>query len=133
MIADREEQYLRYRFGFDDDIEHPLTETAKHKAPKKYQAGLRSEFQEMFNSRTMAEARIVRDRIIEDYRDIAEAAVACLDEGFESAMTVMLLPVGLRRYYRTTNHLERLNKELKRHMLKHSLMKGAGPVFRSCG
>jgi RNA polymerase primary sigma factor/RNA polymerase sporulation-specific sigma factor len=30
MIADREEQYLRYRFGFDDDIEHPLTETAKH-------------------------------------------------------------------------------------------------------
>ena len=30
MIADREEQYLRYRFGFDDDMEHPLTETARH-------------------------------------------------------------------------------------------------------
>ena len=30
MIENREEQYLRYRFGFDDDIEHPLTETAKH-------------------------------------------------------------------------------------------------------
>ena len=30
MIEDREEQYLRYRFGFDDDVEHPLTETAKH-------------------------------------------------------------------------------------------------------
>ena len=30
MIANREEQYLRYRFGFDDDIEHPLAETAKH-------------------------------------------------------------------------------------------------------
>lgn len=30
MIADREEQYLRYRFGFDDDMEHPLSETAKH-------------------------------------------------------------------------------------------------------
>ena len=30
MIEDREEQYLRYRFGFDDDIEHPLTETARH-------------------------------------------------------------------------------------------------------
>lgn len=29
-IADREETYLRYRFGFDDDTEHPLTETAKH-------------------------------------------------------------------------------------------------------
>ena len=30
MIEAREEQYLRYRFGFDDDMEHPLTETAKH-------------------------------------------------------------------------------------------------------
>lgn len=23
-------RYLRYRFGFDDDMAHPLTETAKH-------------------------------------------------------------------------------------------------------
>ena len=30
MIEDREEQYLRYRFGFEDDMEHPLTETARH-------------------------------------------------------------------------------------------------------
>ena len=30
MIEKRDEQYLRYRFGFDDDIEHPLTETAQH-------------------------------------------------------------------------------------------------------
>lgn len=29
MIENREEQYLRYRFGFDDDTEHPLTETAR--------------------------------------------------------------------------------------------------------
>ena len=26
----RERAYLWYRFGFEDDIEHPLTETAKH-------------------------------------------------------------------------------------------------------
>ena len=30
MIEKRDEQYLRYRFGFDDGVEHPLTETAKH-------------------------------------------------------------------------------------------------------
>lgn len=29
MIEAREERYLRYRFGFDDEKEHPLTETAK--------------------------------------------------------------------------------------------------------
>jgi hypothetical protein len=38
----------------------------------------------MFNCKTLAEARKVRDRIIDDYRDIAEPAMACLDEGFES-------------------------------------------------
>ena len=26
----QEKQYLRYCFGFDDDTEHPLAETAKH-------------------------------------------------------------------------------------------------------
>lgn len=29
MIEAREERYFRYRFGFEDDTEHPLTETAK--------------------------------------------------------------------------------------------------------
>ncbi len=84
------------------------------KAPKKYQAGLRTELQEMFNSKSIAEARKIRDSIVEQYREIAESAMTCLDEGFESSMTVMLLPVGLRKYYRTSNHIERLNKELKR-------------------
>lgn len=84
------------------------------KAPKKYQAGLRAELREMFNCKSTAEARKIRDRIIEEYRDVAESAVSCLDEGFESSMTVMLLPTGMRRYYRTSNHIERLNEELKR-------------------
>ena len=38
----------------------------------------------------------------------------CLDEGFEDAMTVMLFPLNMRRELRTSNHIERLNKELKR-------------------
>ena len=84
------------------------------KTPKKYQEGLRGELQELFNCGDMKTAREIRDRIIEDYREIAESAMECLDEGFESAMTVMLLPAGLRRFFRTSNHIERLNRELKR-------------------
>lgn len=68
----------------------------------------------MFNCKTVSEAGKNRDRIIEDYRDAAEAAMDCLDEGFESAMTVMLLPSWLRKYYWTSNYVEHLNKELKR-------------------
>lgn len=69
------------------------------KAPKKYQSGLRSELQEMFNSRTLEEARKKRDEIIAEYRDVADYAMSCLDEGFESSMTVMTLPKGLRQYF----------------------------------
>ena len=48
------------------------------------------------------------------YKDVAEEAMACLDEGFEAAMTVMVLPGYLHKYFRTSNQIERLNKELKR-------------------
>jgi transposase-like protein len=84
------------------------------KAPKKYQVGIRTELQEMFNCETIEDAREKRNAIIEDYQDVAEAAMACLDEGFEDAMTVMALPKRLRLYFRTSNHIERLNNELKR-------------------
>ena len=84
------------------------------KAPKKYQAAIRAELHEMFHCDTIKAARRKRDEIIENYKDVAEAAMACLDEGFEDSMTVMVLPKHLRKYFRTSNHIERLNKELKR-------------------
>lgn len=98
--------WQRCQFHFSKNI--------SDKAPKKYQAGIRSELQEMFNCNTVAEARKKRDMILESYGDIAEAAMQCLDDGFESSMTVMVLPKYLRKYFRTSNHIERLNKELKR-------------------
>ena len=103
------------------------------KAPKKYQTGLRTELQELFNCKTMSEARKVRDRIIEDYRDVAESAVAFLDEGFEGSMTVMLLPAWLRRFYRTSNQIERLNKELKRRSKVIGVFPNEDSVLRLMG
>ena len=103
------------------------------KAPKKYQTGPRAELQELFNCKTIAEARKVRDRIIEDYRDVAESAVVCLDEGFESSMTVMLLPAWLRRFYRTSNQIERLNKELKRRSKVIGVFPNEDSVLRLMG
>lgn len=84
------------------------------KAPKKYQKGLAGELQEMFNCKNIEEAHKRRDEILADYRDEAEEAMSCLEEGFEEAMTVMVLPHYLRNHFRTSNHVERLNRELKR-------------------
>lgn len=80
-------------------------------------AELRGELQVMFNAKTLQEARKKRDGHLDFYRDVAESAMTyltcltCLDEGFENAMTVMILLTGMRRFYQTSNYMERLNKE----------------------
>ena len=84
------------------------------KTPKKYQTGIRAELQEMFACNTLKEARNKKNQIIQEYQDVAETAMSCLDEGFKSAMTAMILPLGMQRFFRTSNAVERLNKELKR-------------------
>lgn len=68
----------------------------------------------MSDCKPLEEARQRKDRIVADYRDVADQAATCLDEGFESATGVMQLPAGLHPYMRTNNHLERLNREIKR-------------------
>ena len=91
-----------------------FTKNVIEKAPKKHQEGLRLALNEIYNCETIEKARKKRDEIIDEYIDIAEKSMQCLEEGFDSAMTVMMLPLNYRRYYRTNNHLERLNRELKR-------------------
>lgn len=83
-------------------------------APKQYAKAIHASLLDMYNSATVEEARKVRDEIIEEYRDVAEKAIKILDDGFESTMTVMAIPKSMRRFFRTSNHLERLNLELKR-------------------
>lgn len=83
-------------------------------APKRLRKGLRSELTEMSNCPAVEKARARRDEIIADCAKEAPGAVECLDRGFDDAMTVMELPSDMRRRTRTSNYLERLNKEVKR-------------------
>ena len=82
--------------------------------PAKYQAGLKVELRNMFNALTINEARSLRDEIINDYAPVAEKAMQTLDDGFEDAMTVMQLPPHMRIKLRSSNMIERLNREFKR-------------------
>ena len=94
--------------------QYHFTRNILDKTPKKYQEGLRSELQAMFNSPDLKTAIKKRDAILEDYNDVASGAMECLDRGFNDSVTVMAIPESLRKIMRTSNHLERLNKELKR-------------------
>ena len=103
------------------------------KAPKKYQAGLRAELQEMFNAKTIDEARAKRDAIINDYSNEAESAMKCLDEGFESCMVARNLPDLLYKKFRTSNSLERINRELKRRSNVIGIFPNEASIIRLMG
>ena len=77
-------------------------------------AGLASELTLMFNSSTLDEARRLRNTIIEEYSDVADSAMQTLDEGFEDAMTIMYLPIKYRQSLRTSNIIERENREIRK-------------------
>ena len=102
-------------------------------APKFLRAGLRSELKEMFNCEKVEQARARRDEIIADYTAKAPKAMERLDAGFEEAMTVMLLPKDMRKCTRTSNYLERLNKEIKRRSNVIGIFPNAGSAVRLLG
>lgn len=101
--------------------------------PKRLKEGLRSELIEMFNSSDIKQARKRRDEIISDYSLEAPKAMECLDTGFDDAMTVMQLPEEMRRCTRTSNYLERLNREIKRRTKVISIFPNTSSVIRLVG
>lgn len=62
----------------------------------------------------MKEARRRLDEFVERFQKTAPKSVACLEEAFEDAMAVMVLPEKYRKRLRTTNMQERLNEEIRR-------------------
>lgn len=62
--------------------------------------------------RTEASRRLAD--FVERFSKIAPNAVACLEEAFEDAISVLCLPEKYRRRVRSTNMQERLNEEIRR-------------------
>ncbi len=82
--------------------------------PNKYKEGVKLELRGMFNAKDIRTARMIKNELVKEYSDVAERAMQILEEGFEDAMTIMCLPEYIRIVLRSTNILERLNRELKR-------------------
>ena len=82
--------------------------------PNKYKEALALELRRMFDATSIDEARRVKEAIVTEYEEVAGKAVEILETGFEEAKTASCLPGQLHVKLRTTNLLERLNRELKR-------------------
>ena len=82
--------------------------------PKQYHNALKAKLRLMFNAPDIKMARTLFDDIVEEYAEKAPRSVSCLEAGFDDAMAVMALPELYRRRLRSTNGLERLNREVRR-------------------
>src|SRR5690625_847870 len=82
--------------------------------PKRYHDGLRAKLRLMFNAPDMQTARHLFEEIVFAYAEKAPRSISCLEAGFEDAMAVIVLPEQYRLRLRSTNGLERLNREVRR-------------------
>src|SRR5690625_3211102 len=82
--------------------------------PKRYHDALKAELRHLFNAPNIQTARDLLEDIVIEYAQKAPRAVSCLEAGFDDAMAVMALPEPYRRRLRSTNGLERLNREVRR-------------------
>lgn len=110
-----------------------MTRNILDNTPNRYKEGLALELRKLFNAQTIAEARRYKDELIDDYIDVAPEAMNVLDNGFEDAMTVMVLPEYIRKNLRSTNLIERLNEELKRRSNVIQIFPNAASVLRLMG
>ncbi len=103
------------------------------KCPKKYSAGLASELKDMFHASTAEEARRLEASIYDEYNDIAEEAMAILDEGFEDSITIMALPSKYRMALRTSNIIKRENREIRRREKAIQIFPNTDSIIRLMG
>ena len=103
------------------------------KVPKKYKEGLAFELREMFTAKTLEEAERKKESIIDDYTSVAPGAMEVLEKGFDDSMTVISLPDHMRKNLRSTNMLERLNREFKRRSDVIQIFPNADSITRLIG
>ena len=102
--------------------------------PIKYKEGLKIELRNMFNATSIVEAERIKDAIVSDYQEVAKTAIEILEDGFWDSMTVMAIKhQDIRVMLRTSNVVERLNRELKRRSDVIQIFPNAESVLRLMG
>ncbi len=92
-----------------------LSQNAQSYAPKQSMRGEIAEvMREIFNSPTLEMAIEMKRRAIEMYRKRAPEFAKWLEENIEEGLTVFQFPLEHRKKLRTSNGIERVNKEIKR-------------------
>lgn len=86
------------------------------KMPKKKSTEMREDLKAIFRTSKLTHARELKDKFINKYRDTKglQQVIEILDTGFEDAMQFHSQQSKYHKHLRTTNMLERVNREVRR-------------------
>ncbi len=92
-----------------------LQQNAQAYVPKQeLRAEVAADIRAIFNAPDKAAAVALLEQAVTKYRKLASRLAEWLEQNIPEGLTVFGLPAGQRRLLRTTNGVERLNRELKR-------------------
>ena len=92
-----------------------LAQNAQSYAPRKaIRAEIAEVVRDIFNSPTLAMARELKRQAVERYQKRAPEFAKWLEENIEEGLTVYQFPREHRKKIRTSNGIERVNREIKR-------------------
>jgi putative transposase len=108
-----------------------LQQNAMHYVPKVAMRGeVADDLRAVFNAPDQAEAERQLGLAVAKYRERAPRLAAWMEENVPEGLTVFALPAAHRRKLRTTNMLERLNKEIKRRTRVATLFPNEASLLR---
>ena len=93
-------------------------------------ATVAQDIRDIFNAPNQTEAERLLDIAIEKYRSKASKLAAWMEDNLPEGFSVFRLPVHHRKKLRTTNPLERVNKEIKRRTRVASLFPNESSLLR---
>lgn len=102
-------------------------------APKALRDEMKKYVRSIFDAADMSTARPLLKQTFERFQDTAAKAMGILEEGFDDATAVLELPEVCRIRTRTTNMVERLNREIRRRESVISIFPNRDSVVRLLG
>ena len=102
-------------------------------APKALRDEIKKYVRSIFDAADMSTARTLLKQTLERFQDPAAKAMGILEEGFDDATAVLELPEVCRVRTRTTNMVERLNREIRRRESVISIFPNRDSVVRLLG
>lgn len=102
-------------------------------APKALRDELKKHVRSIFDAADTATSRSLLNQTVTRFQESAAKAMAILEEGFDDATAILELPEACRVKIRTTNIVERLNREIRRREKVISIFPNRDSVMRLLG